>query len=96
MTFDECRSVLTTIRRQQGTRCPVIRVDYGGSVFQGRLVRSDSDPEHGAKVRPPFGLLVLEDQGLTRRPELMLQIADLSTGAIRDGSGPDDQGPRLA
>jgi hypothetical protein len=44
MTFDECQDVLTRIRRKQGTRCPVIRVDYGGSVFKGRLVRCDSDP----------------------------------------------------
>jgi hypothetical protein len=85
MTFDECRTVLTTIRGQQGTRCPVIRVDYAGSVFKGRLVRCDSDPEHRAKVRPPFGLLVLEELGPTRRPEMILQIADLVPGAIHDG-----------
>jgi hypothetical protein len=85
MTFDECQTVLTAIRRNQKTRCPVIRVDYGGSMFKGRLIRCDSDPEHTPKVKPPFGLLVLEDPGLSRRPEMILQIADLATGAIRDG-----------
>jgi hypothetical protein len=88
MTFDECRAVLTAIRRNQGTRCPIIRVDYGGSVLKGRLVRCDSDPEHAPSVKPPFGLLVLEDPGLSRRPEVMLQIADLASGAIRDAEEP--------
>lgn len=85
MTFDECQNVVTRLRREQGTRCPLIRVDYGGSIFHGRLVRNDADPENRPRVRPPFGLLVLEELGLSRKPEMMLQIADLVSGAIRDG-----------
>lgn len=84
MTFDDCRAALAAIRRKQGTRSPILRVDYGGAVFRGRLVRCDSDPEHAGAVKPPYGLLVLEDLGLGRRPEMILQIADLVPGAIRE------------
>ena len=46
MTFDECHKALIEARRKQGTRCPIIRVDAGGSTYRGRLRRADSDPEH--------------------------------------------------
>lgn len=85
MTFDECRTIVTRIRREQGTRCPLVRIDYGGTAFRGRLVRNDADPENRERVRPPYGLLVLEEISADRRPEMMLQIADLVTGAIHDG-----------
>lgn len=82
MTFEECHRQLVAIRRQQGTRCPLVRVDYGGSIYQGRLTRSDSDPEHRRDSASPFGVLVLETLGLGRGPETVLQIANIPSGAI--------------
>jgi hypothetical protein len=82
MTFEKCQSSLVAIRRQQGTRCPLVRVDLGGSVYQGRLKRSDSDPEHRQGRLSPFGVLVLEALGLTRGPETILQIADIPDDGI--------------
>ena len=86
MTFEECHQQLVSIRRNQGTRCPVIRVDFGGSTFQGRLARADSDPEHVQEPKSPYGVLVLEDPGLGRGPQTILQIASIPPGAIH-GAG---------
>jgi hypothetical protein len=77
MTFEQCHHALVAIRRKQGTRYPLVRVDYGGSVFRGRLARSDSDPEYRDDEASPFGILVLEQIGLTRGPETILQIANI-------------------
>jgi hypothetical protein len=77
MTFEECGQVLVSIRRKQGTRYPLVRVDYGGQVFRGRLARADSDPEYRHNASSPFGVLVLEQLGLSRGPETILQIADI-------------------
>jgi hypothetical protein len=82
MTFDECRRELDSLRRQQGTTQPLVRVDYGGSCYKGRLARSDSDA--GREASGPFGLLVLEEPGLARGPQTYLQIASIAPGAIRD------------
>jgi hypothetical protein len=83
MTVEECQTALVAIRRQQGTRCPLVRVVFGGAVFQGRLKRSDSDPEHRRGNDSPFGVLVLEGLGLARGPETILQIADIPDDGIR-------------
>ncbi len=82
MTFDECDKALLPIRRKQGTPSPMIRVDYGGSVFQGRVSRSDSDPEH--RPDSPFGMIVLESPGLAQGTQTILQIASIAPGSIRD------------
>src|SRR5262249_40355114 len=84
MTFDECHRHLVAIRRKQGTRYPLVRVDYGGSIYQGRLTRSDSDPEHRQGKNSPYGVLVLETLGLSRGPEMILQIANISDQGIGD------------
>lgn len=83
MTFEQCQSSLVSIRRKQGTRCPLVRVDYGGSVFQGRLARADSDPEFRREKTSPFGVLVLESLGQTRTPETVLQIANIPDDGLR-------------
>jgi hypothetical protein len=83
MTFEQCQSVLVSIRRQQGTRCPLVRVEYAGSVFRGRLARSDSDPEVRRDRTSPFGVLVLENPGLDRSPETILQIASIPADGLR-------------
>jgi hypothetical protein len=82
MTFEQCHQTLVGIRRQQGTRFPLLRVDYAGTVFRGRLARSDSDPEHRRNPSSPYGVLVLESLGLARGPETILQIAEISGDAI--------------
>jgi hypothetical protein len=83
MTFEQCHKTLVDLRRKQGTRFPLLRVDYGGTVIRGRLARSDSDPEHRRNPASPYGVLVLESLGLTRGPETILQIADIAADAIR-------------
>jgi hypothetical protein len=82
MTFEQCHRTLVEIRRRQGTRYPLLRVDYAGTVFRGRLARSDSDHEHQHNPVSPYGILVLESLGLARGPETILQIADLTEDAI--------------
>lgn len=84
MTFEECRRELESLRRKQGTPQPLIRVDYGGSCYKGRLARSDSDATADRAASGPFGLLVLEEPGLARGPQTYLQIASIAPGAIRD------------
>lgn len=86
MTFEECHSRIVAIRRRQGTRCPLVRVDCGGTVYHGRLTRSDSDPEHRVRhlAASPYGILVLEGLGLARGPETILQIASIPTDGISD------------
>jgi len=87
MTFQSCQSALVAIRREQGTRCPLLRVDFGGTVFKGRLKRADSDPENRHDSLSPYGLIVLEDLGLARGPETLLQIADIPEDGIKSLGG---------
>jgi hypothetical protein len=81
MTFDQCHEHLMAIRRRQGTDRPLIRVDFAGAAYRGRLARSDSDQAHR---QSPFGVLVLESLGLARAPETILQIASIPPDGIRD------------
>ena len=83
MTFEQCQSVLVAIRRKQGTRCPLVRVDCGGMVVRGRLARSDSDPEFRRNNGSPYGVLVLEGIGLSRHPETFVQIASIPEDGLR-------------
>jgi hypothetical protein len=82
MTFEECQQALVKIRRQQGTRYPLLRVDYGGTVFRGRLARADSDPEYRHNPGSPYGVLVLDQPGLTRGPQTILQIANIPESGL--------------
>ena len=82
MTFEMCHATLAAIRRQQGTRTPLIRVDYGGAVYEGRVARSDSDMENRKGNARPYGLLVLEPPGLVRMPETVLQIAGIPDNGL--------------
>lgn len=84
MTFEKCNSVLSEIRSKQGTRCPLVRVHYAGTVFQGRLARSDSDPDHRRDSNSPYGVLVLQSPGLSRGPEMILQIANIPEGGLKE------------
>lgn len=84
MTLDQCQSALTAIRRRQGTRSPMIRVECQGSRYQGRLVRSDSDPENRHDPRSPFGTITLASPGLFSEREVVLQIANIADGGVQD------------
>jgi hypothetical protein len=84
MTFEQCHANLMVIRRRQGTRCPVLKIAYNGTVYQGRLARTDSDPEFRRPTGSPFGVLVLENPGLGRGPETILQIASIPENGIAD------------
>jgi hypothetical protein len=83
MTFEQCQTVLVGIRRAQGTRCPLLKVECGGAVFRGRLARADSDPEHRRESQSPYGVLVLEGLGLQRQPETIVQIASIPDNGLR-------------
>ncbi len=85
MTFEQCHANLLTIRRRQGTRCPAVRVAYNGTVYQGRVKRADSDPEY-RPATSPFGVIILENLGLARGPETILQIANIPEQGIEDMS----------
>lgn len=87
MTFEKCQSALLSIRRMQGTRCPMVRVDLGDSVYRGRLARSDSDPEFRAGNGSPFGVIVLESLGLCRQTETVLQIAEIPEDGLQPLDG---------
>lgn len=84
MTFEQCQANLLALRRKQGTRCPAVRIAYNGVVYSGRVKRADSDPESGRSTASPFGVLVLENLGLARGPETILQIASIPENGIAD------------
>jgi hypothetical protein len=87
MTVDQVHAHVQAIRRRQGTRYPLVRVDCGGAVYRGRLARADSDPEHRRRADSPYGVLVLEGLGLGRSPETIVQIATIPEGGIADLEG---------
>jgi hypothetical protein len=83
MTFEQCQQALIAIRRKQGTRYPLVRVDYAGTVYRGRLARADSDPEYRNTSDSPYGVLILEQLGLSRGPETILQIANIPQDGLQ-------------
>lgn len=89
MTLDECQQVLSSIRQRQGTEHPLLRIDLGGSVFLGRLRRSDSDPEFRERRPNRYGSIVVEPNPPLAGTPMTLQIADLSWSAIK-GLGDED------
>lgn len=84
MTFEQCQAQLDEIRTKQGTSHPLVRIDYGGVAYRGRLTRSDSDPDRRRASRSPFGVVVLAAEGLASGPETFLQIGSIPAGGIRD------------
>jgi len=83
MTFEQCQSALATISNKQGTDRPLVRVDFSGNVYRGRLSRSDSDPAYRQDNSSPFGVLVLEDPGLCAIAETYVQIADIPENGLK-------------
>ena len=84
MTFEQCHTHLLAIRRNQGTSRPAVRVAYNGVIYSGRVKHADSDPQTRRSSSSPFGVLVLENLGLARGPETILQIASIPEGGILD------------
>ena len=86
MTFEQCHANLVALRRKQGTTCPAVRVAYNGVTYSGRVKRADSDPDCRAQraTASPFGVIVLENLGLARGPETILQIASIPENGIAD------------
>ncbi len=87
MTFEQCQAAVQTLRQKQGTSCPLVRVDYAGTVIRGRLTRSDSDRENCREKASPYGIMTLEYLGLGRGPETVLQIADIPQDGIKEIDG---------
>lgn len=84
MTFDECHERLVSIRRQQGTRHPRVRIDCGDVVYRGRIARSDTDPEHRLSPLAPQGVLVLEDLEKGRAAQTVVAINAIDAGGLRE------------
>ena len=84
MTFEQCHANLMAIRRKQGTTCPAVRIAYNGVIYSGRVKRADSDPDSRRSKFSPFGVLVLENLGLCRGPETIIQIASIPEDGIHD------------
>jgi hypothetical protein len=74
MTYDQCQAILNEIRRRQGTDRPLIRVVAGSIVVRGRVAR---DLWGRRNPQSPFGVLVLEQPGLTAEPASFVQIASI-------------------
>jgi hypothetical protein len=74
MTYDQCEAVLEEIRRRQGTDRPLVRVIAGGNVVRGRVVRGLPGRRN---PKSPFGVLVVEQPGLTPGPASFVQIASI-------------------
>ena len=84
MTFEQCHANLLAIRRRQGTRCPMVKVAYNGTVYQGRLARTDTDRPHPSTHHSPYGLLVLEQPGLFPGPLTFIQIANIPEDGLHE------------
>jgi hypothetical protein len=53
-------------------------------IYKGRLTRTDTDLASRWASGSPFGVLVLENLGLVRSPETILQIAAIPENGIAD------------
>lgn len=74
MTYDRCQAILEELRRMQGTDRPLIRVVAGALVVRGRVM---CDPWGRRNPASPFGVLVVEQPGLTPGPASLVQIASI-------------------
>jgi hypothetical protein len=79
MTYDQCQAVLDEIRRRQGTDRPLVRVVAGAIVVRGRVVRG-LPGRHNPKS--PYGVLIVEQPGLTPGPASFVQIATIPADGL--------------
>jgi hypothetical protein len=82
MTYEQCQAVLDEIRKRQGTERPMVQVTCGTAVLRGRVNYSASGLAGRRNPNSPYGVLVLEEMGLTRRPASFVQIANISDGGL--------------
>ena len=79
MTYDQFQAILDEIRRRQGTDRPLVQVVVGAYVVRGRI---DGGAAGRRNPNSPYGVLVLEEMGLTRRPASFVQIANIPDGGL--------------
>jgi hypothetical protein len=79
MTHNLFQAVLDEIRRRQGTDRPLVRVVVGAYVVRGRVAVG---PPGRRNPTSPYGVLVLEQPGLTRGPASFIQIASIPDGGL--------------
>ncbi len=82
MTYEQCQSILAELRRRQGTERPFVQVTSGTSVVRGRVSYSAPGLAGRRRANSPYGLLVLEQLGLTRGPSSYVQIAAIPEGGL--------------
>ncbi len=86
MTFEQCKTTLSEIRRHQGTEHPLLQITCSGSVVRGRLTRTDTDRPQRTEHGSPYGLLVLEQLGLVPGPLTFVQIASIPEDGLKEDS----------
>lgn len=86
MTYDQCQAVVEEIRRRQSTDRPLVRVVLGGKVVRGRLI-----PEVAGRHNPasPYGVLIIEQPGLTPGPASLVQIASIPDDGLLSLEAPE-------
>jgi hypothetical protein len=82
MTYEQCQAILDDIRRCQGTERPMVQVTYGASILRGRVNYSASGLAGRRNPNSPYGVLVLEEMGLARRPASFVQIANIPENGL--------------
>jgi hypothetical protein len=82
MTYEQCQTILSEIRRLQGTECPLVQVTCGSSVLRGRVAYSASGLAGRRNPNSPYGVLVLEQMGPARLPASFVQIANIPDGGL--------------
>lgn len=86
MTFEKCQAILAEIRRRQGTPNPVVLIQFGTAVVRGRVSRAEFDGPNRHNPNSPYGVLVLEQLGLSRGPATFVQIANIPEDGLREPS----------
>lgn len=79
MTYDAFQVILEEICRRQGTDRPLVQVVVGAGVVRGRVA---GGPGGCHNPGSPYGVLVLEQPGLTLGPVSFLQIASIPEGGL--------------
>ncbi|MGO9810398.1 MAG: hypothetical protein ACLP53_06370 [Isosphaeraceae bacterium] len=90
MTFEQCKTTLSEIRRQQGTDYPLVQIACSGTVIRGRLNRTDTDRPPRSNHGSPYGLLVLEQPGLVPGPLTFVQIASIPEDGLKEDATPGE------
>ncbi len=90
MTFEQCKTALSEIRRRQGTDHPHVRITCSDSVVRGRLTRTDTDRPPRSNQSSPYGLLVLEQPGLVPGPLTFVQIATIPENGLKEDTTPEE------